>query len=76
MESLLYARGNYPDLSDFVKNNAQEMAEDVMRQHIDLYVNDYTLDLGQKGRAAVWQMLEVAEQIYPQAVSGSYEVFL
>jgi 1,4-dihydroxy-6-naphthoate synthase len=76
MESLLYARENYPDLSDFVKNNAQEMAEDVMRQHIDLYVNDYTLDLGQKGRAAVWQMLEVAEQIYPQAVSGSYEVFL
>lgn len=76
MESLLYARKNYPELSDFVKNNSQEMEEQVMRQHIDLYVNDYSLDLGQKGRAAVWQMLEVAEQIFPQAVSGSFEVFM
>ncbi len=76
MESLLYARKNYPELTDFVKNNSQEMEDGVMRQHIDLYVNDYSLDLGQKGRAAVWQMLEVAEQIYPQSVSGSFEVFV
>lgn len=76
VESLLYARKHYPELSDFVRNNSQEMEERVMRQHIDLYVNDYSLDLGQKGRAAVWQMLEVSEQIFPQAVSGSYEVFL
>ena len=76
MESLLYARKNYPELSDFVKSNAQEMQEDVMRRHIDLYVNDYSLDLGQKGKAAIWQMLEVAEQIFPQPVSGSFEVFL
>jgi 1,4-dihydroxy-6-naphthoate synthase len=76
MESLLYARRNYPELTDFVKNNSQEMEEGVMRQHIDLYVNDYSVDLGQKGRAAVWQLLEVAEQIFPQSVSGSFEVFV
>jgi 1,4-dihydroxy-6-naphthoate synthase len=76
MESLLYARRNYPELTDFVKNNSQEMEEGVMRQHIDLYVNDYSVDLGQKGRAAVWQLLEVAEQIFPQSVSGSFEIFV
>jgi 1,4-dihydroxy-6-naphthoate synthase len=76
MESLLYARRNYPELTDFVKNNSQGMEEGVMRQHIDLYVNDYSVDLGQKGRAAVWQLLEVAEQIFPQSVSGSFEVFV
>jgi 1,4-dihydroxy-6-naphthoate synthase len=76
MESLLYARRNYPELTDFVKNNSQEIEEGVMRQHIDLYVNDYSVDLGQKGRAAVWQLLEVAEQIFPQSVSGSFEVFV
>jgi 1,4-dihydroxy-6-naphthoate synthase len=76
MESLLYARRNYPELTDFVKNNSQEMEEGVMRQHIDLYVNDYSVDLGQKGRATVWQLLEVAEQIFPQSVSGSFEVFV
>lgn len=75
-DSIIYARAKYPGLPDYVTAHAQEMEEQVMRQHIDLYVNDYSLNLGQKGRAAVWQMLEVAEQIFPQAVSGSYEVFL
>ena len=29
--------------------HAQEMSEDVMRKHIDLYVNEYSLDLGDVG---------------------------
>jgi 1,4-dihydroxy-6-naphthoate synthase len=37
----------------FVKAHAQEMSEDVMRQHIDLYVNEYSIDLGVDGRRAV-----------------------
>lgn len=51
--SLMYSWENYPELSPFVKNNAQEMKEDVMLQHIDLYVNKYTTDLGAKGRNAI-----------------------
>jgi 1,4-dihydroxy-6-naphthoate synthase len=54
---------DHPQASlDFVKAHAQEMNEAVMRQHIDLYVNDYTLDLGEKGRAAVACLLEKAEE--------------
>lgn len=75
-ESLMYSRNNYPELSSFIRENAQEMENDVMRKHIGLYVNDYSLSLGTKGRAAVWQMLEVAGQIFPQPVAGSYEVFV
>src|SRR5579872_2029451 len=37
-KSLEYAFARYPELSEFVKNHAQEMEEQVMRQHIDLYV--------------------------------------
>jgi len=37
----------------FVRENAQEMSEDVMYRHIDLYVNDYSIDLGAEGRRAV-----------------------
>jgi 1,4-dihydroxy-6-naphthoate synthase len=37
----------------FVRAHAQEMSEDVMRQHIDLYVNEYSIDLGPDGRRAV-----------------------
>jgi 1,4-dihydroxy-6-naphthoate synthase len=74
--SLEYAWAQYPVLPEYVRQHAQEMEEDVMRKHIGLYVNDFSLDLGMGGRAAVWQLLEVAEQIFPQQVAGSYEVFL
>lgn len=52
-KSIEYAFSNYPAVSDYVVAHAQEMSEDVMRQHIDLYVNDYSLDLGEDGLAAV-----------------------
>ena len=37
----------------YVREHAQEMSEDVMYRHIDLYVNDYSVDLGPQGRRAV-----------------------
>jgi 1,4-dihydroxy-6-naphthoate synthase len=37
----------------FVREHAQEMSEAVMYQHIDLYVNEYSVDLGVEGRGAV-----------------------
>ncbi|MFA6152095.1 MAG: 1,4-dihydroxy-6-naphthoate synthase [Chitinophagaceae bacterium] len=48
-ESVLRSWKTYPELSDFVKNNAQEMDESVMRQHIQLYVNEFTTELGETG---------------------------
>jgi 1,4-dihydroxy-6-naphthoate synthase len=48
-----------PDASlPFVREHAQEMSEQVMRQHIDLYVNEYSVDLGPDGRRAVHLLLE------------------
>ena len=38
---------------DYVLAHAQEMAPDVVAQHIDLYVNDFSIDLGQEGRDAI-----------------------
>ena len=58
-QSIEYAFKNYPLLSEYVKANAQEMSEDVMRKHIDLYVNNYSLNLGADGRNAVQKLLEV-----------------
>jgi len=57
--SLEYAFTN-PDASrDYVCAHAQEMSYEVMQQHIKLYVNHYSLDLGEKGIAAVENMFEV-----------------
>ncbi len=52
-ESLQLSWNNYPELSGFVTANAQEMEEAVMRQHINLYVNEYSTSLGAEGRNAV-----------------------
>ncbi|MEY3436483.1 MAG: hypothetical protein RL335_939 [Bacteroidota bacterium] len=75
-KSLELAQQEYPRLSSFVQYHAQEMDEQVMRQHIDLYVNEYSLGLGTKGKAAVWQLLEIASQFTPEPVSGAFEVFV
>ena len=57
-KSIEYSFANYPNLDDYIKTNAQEMSEDVMLKHIDLYVNDYTLSLGENGKAAIRKMFE------------------
>nr|WP_040433498.1 1,4-dihydroxy-6-naphthoate synthase [Actinoplanes globisporus] len=48
-----------PDASrDFILANAQEMEPEVVQQHIDLYVNEFTLDLGRDGLAAADALLQ------------------
>jgi 1,4-dihydroxy-6-naphthoate synthase len=58
-QSIEFAFSNYPNLNDYIRSHAQEMSEEVMRKHIDLYVNNYSLDLGDDGRAAVQKLMEV-----------------
>ena len=60
-ESILYSWKNYPELSSFVTENAQEMEDEVMRQHINLYVNEFTTDLGMVGRKAIEMLFDKAK---------------
>jgi 1,4-dihydroxy-6-naphthoate synthase len=64
-KSTEYAFEQYPLISPYVKEHAQEMNEGVMRQHIDLYVNNYSLTLGKDGRQAVDKLMEVYTQVHP-----------
>ncbi|NDE09122.1 MAG: 1,4-dihydroxy-6-naphthoate synthase [Chitinophagia bacterium] len=57
-KSIAFAFLNYPLLNDYIRCHAQEMSEQVMRQHIDLYVNEYSLDLGEEGKKAILKLLE------------------
>jgi 1,4-dihydroxy-6-naphthoate synthase len=60
--SIQYAR-EYPDAgSDYIRTHAQEMENEVIRKHIDLFVNDYTLDLGPVGRAAVETLMKTIQK--------------
>jgi 1,4-dihydroxy-6-naphthoate synthase len=58
--SVAYAMENPTESRDYVRCHAQEMEESVIYSHIGLYVNDYSRDLGEKGRAAVRRMFELA----------------
>jgi 1,4-dihydroxy-6-naphthoate synthase len=58
-ESIQYAYAHDSDLSSYVKQHSQEMEESVMRQHIDLYVNNYSIDIGPDGKDAVKKFLEI-----------------
>jgi 1,4-dihydroxy-6-naphthoate synthase len=51
--SVEYAFANPGSSAEFVRTNAQEMDEDVMNKHIELYVNMYSIELGVEGRKAV-----------------------
>lgn len=59
-QSLKQAFDKYPVLSNYVKDHAQEMDEHVMRQHIDLYVNDFSLNLGDEGWTAINKLKEMS----------------
>lgn len=52
-KSLEYSFAHYPLITEYVKEHSQAMSEEVMRKHIDLYVNDYSLDLREEGREAI-----------------------
>lgn len=58
-QSVEYAFSNYPLLNDYIRSHALEMSESVMRQHIDLYVNDYSIELGPKGKEAILRLLDI-----------------
>ncbi len=76
-QSVQYAFSNYPLIPDYVKQHSQEMDESVMKQHIDLYVNHYSVDLGPDGKEAIKTMLEVYKNINPKMVdNNSFHLFL
>lgn len=58
-ESMEYAFEHYPLISDYVKEHSQEMEVEVMKKHIDLYVNNYSINLGKDGRNAVQKFMEI-----------------
>lgn len=75
-DSIRYAYKSYPQISDYVKQHSQEMSEDIMRQHIDLYVNDYSTDLGEDGRFAITSIHQVFLELHNQESDDEDVLFL
>ena len=71
-KSIEYAFSKYPLLTDFVKQHSQEMSEGVMKQHIELYVNEYSLGFGDAGRKAVMILFDVFKKNHSSDASDRY----
>ncbi len=62
-KSVEYAFANTKSSLNFVKENAQEMSEEVMYKHIALYVNNYSVDLGTEGKRAIKLLFDKAQEL-------------
>lgn len=60
--SVEFAFANPKSGLEFIRAHAQEMSEEVMYKHIDLYVNKYSVELGEEGRKAIKLMFDTATQ--------------
>ena len=61
--SVQFAFDNPKSGFDFIRQHSQEMSEEVMYKHIGLYVNNYTLDLGEAGKKSVETLFNKAKQL-------------
>jgi len=61
--SVQFAFDNPKSGFEFIRQHSQEMSEEVMYKHIGLYVNNYTLDLGEAGKKSVETLFNKAKQL-------------
>ncbi len=61
-DSVRYAFHHRKETMDYIKKFAQELSDDVIERHIHLYVNDFTLDIGDEGMKAVGTLFEKAHE--------------
>ncbi|MEO3405918.1 1,4-dihydroxy-6-naphthoate synthase [Mucilaginibacter sp. CAU 1740] len=73
-KSVEFAFANPKSGLEFIRQHAQEMSEEVMYKHIELYVNQYSVDLGVEGRKAINLMFDTALEkgIIPEIKDGIF----
>lgn len=60
-KSVEFAFANPKSGMEFIRKHAQEMKEEVMYKHIELYVNQYSIDLGKQGKNAIDKLFSIAK---------------
>ncbi len=70
LNSILWARQNKAILLPYIQSKAYELDLSTINQHIELYVNNYSLDLGQSGRKAILHLCSLSEgrEMTPEAL--------
>lgn len=61
-KSIEYAQLHPSEPMEYIKKHSQELSDDFIKQHIELYVNKYSLDIGDDGERAVRELFRRAEE--------------
>jgi 1,4-dihydroxy-6-naphthoate synthase len=61
--SLARARAHPAETEEYIRQHAQEMQAEVCREHIELYVNEYSEDYGDEGALAIARLFEEARRL-------------
>ena len=61
-ESVQYAKSRRDEPVKYIKEHSQEPDDSVIDEHVKLYVNDYSIDIGDDGIRAVRKLLDMAEE--------------
>jgi 1,4-dihydroxy-6-naphthoate synthase len=61
-KSVEYAFAHRGESVAYIKQHAQELEDEVINRHINLYVNNYSLDMGDSGERAVKELFRMAER--------------
>ncbi|GAA5502433.1 1,4-dihydroxy-6-naphtoate synthase [Deinococcus xinjiangensis] len=69
-DSLRYAYAHPEAAKGYIRQHALEMSDEVMQAHIDLYVNDFSLDIGSEGEQAVQELFRRAVVVGAARPSG------
>ena len=77
-ESVRYAWQNIEEVMLYVSQYAQEMSTEVMKLHIDLYVNNFTENMGVSGAIALDRLLETGteEGFYPEVPNVENDLWI
>ena len=60
--SIEYAYAHRDEAMPYIKDHSQEMSDDVVDKHIGLYVNEFSLEIGEEGEKAVQMLMDMADE--------------
>jgi 1,4-dihydroxy-6-naphthoate synthase len=68
-KSLEYALAHPAEPKAYIMRHSQELGEDIINRHINLYVNDHSLEIGNDGIKAVEELFRLSEEkgIFPRS---------
>lgn len=61
-ESIRFARQNPDQVWTFIRQHAQELDDQIIKKHIDTFVTDYSVDLGETGYKAINKLLSAYDK--------------